>query len=143
MVTPLYLDTEFNGHGGSLISMALVSGHPYRYWYEVIDIPDNPDPWVKENVLPKLEKPAIGLKAARASLHSFLLKFKDPLVVCDWHADVQHFCAMLSGDDFGTSLDYGCKFLLLSGPSDVRPTVPHNALSDAHALMVWHQKEVA
>lgn len=41
----LYLDTEFNGFGGSLISAALVStgGHE---WYEVLPC-SHPNAWVK------------------------------------------------------------------------------------------------
>lgn len=135
----LYLDTEFNGFGGELISMALVDDSG-REWYEVKTVPRIPHPWVAENVIPKLGQPPIGDGPFRDSLHHFLRAYSHPVIVCDWHADAEHFCAMLAGRDYGSSLDYRCRIELLAGPSDVRPVNPHNALSDAHALREWVQR---
>lgn len=54
----LFLDCEFNGFGGELISMALVDEQG-KYFYEVLPCPQ-PIPWVQENVMPKLNQAAIS-----------------------------------------------------------------------------------
>ena len=47
----LFLDCEFNGFGGELISMALVDENE-RYFYEVLPC-INPTAWVLDNVIKK------------------------------------------------------------------------------------------
>ena len=136
-MTQLFLDTEFNSFGGSLISMAIV-GDNSAEWYEVADIPLWPNEWVAEHVIPVLGREPIGVSEFRRSLHGFLRHYDNPEIVCDWHADAEHFCASLAGGAYGSSLDYSCRITLLSGPSDVRPEIPHNALSDARALRDWY-----
>ena len=132
-MTTLYLDTEFNGFKGPLISMALVSPDGDE-WYQVVECEGEIDPWVAENVMPKLGKAAISKAEFRVRLHKFIRQFDDPLIVCDWHADLMHFFEAFHGADYRDSLDFRCRTLLLSGASDVRPIAPHNALSDACAL---------
>jgi hypothetical protein len=56
----LFLDCEFNGFGGELISMALVDENE-KYFYEVLPCM-NPTSWVFNNVIPILNKQAIDLK---------------------------------------------------------------------------------
>jgi hypothetical protein len=46
-MTVAYLDCEFNGYKGDLISLALVIDDN-NYFYEVLGCP-NPVPWVAEN----------------------------------------------------------------------------------------------
>lgn len=132
-MTTLYLDTEFNGFKGPLISMALVSPEGDE-WYQVVECEGEIDPWVAENVMPKLGKAAISKAEFSVQLHKFIRQFDDPLIVCDWHADLMHFFEAFHGADYRDSLDFRCRTLLLSGASDVRPIAPHNALSDACAL---------
>ena len=133
-MTELFLDTEFNGFGGALISMALVEDD--TSWYEVLEVPTNPDPWVAQHVIPFLMKKPIGLAAFRSSFHSFLKRYDRPKIICDWHADVEHFCRMLAGADYGSSLDFPCEIRLLTGVK-YNSTIPHNALADAQALKKW------
>lgn len=134
----LYLDTEFNGFGGELLSMAIVSDDG-REFYEVLEPVSMFDPWVAVNVVPKLDKRPIGRTEFRLALHGFLRQFASPEIVADWHADFVHFFNAFHGRDYTESLDFGCTTRLLSGPSDIRPDRPHNALSDAHALRRWYQ----
>src|SRR4051812_14489044 len=56
-VTPLdiFMDAEFNGFGGDLISIALVCADGQE-WYEVAEVPAEPHPFVVEHVLPVLGK---------------------------------------------------------------------------------------
>lgn len=134
----LYLDTEFNGFGGELLSMALVSDDGQEF-YEVLPPQQFFDAWVEVNVVPKFDKSPIDRALFRRMLHGFLRQFDNPEIIADWHADLAHFFDAFHGRDYTESLDYSCTTRLLSGPSDIRPDRPHNALSDAHALRRWCQ----
>ena len=56
----LYLDTEFNGFGGELVSMGIATGASGNHFYEVLPHPDKWHPWVAENVVPILDKKRMG-----------------------------------------------------------------------------------
>lgn len=130
----VFLDCEFNGFGGELISMALVceSGEE---WYQCIHTKETLLPWVSENVVPVLGKEPIDRLAFRESLHKFL-KFKcgfRPMVVADWYTDFVHFFDEMQGPDYGSSLSLECEAVL--APSiKYTSNVPHNALEDARAI---------
>jgi len=141
-MTKLYLDTEFNGFGGALMSMALISAEGSA-WYEVVDVKGPIDPWVKQHVVPLFDKAPVPLVSFKASLHMFLRQFVNPEIICDWHADAAHFCDSLAGFDYGSSLDYACRITILkTPPGEPKPKRPHNALSDATALMMWAEGRV-
>ena len=65
----LFLDCEFNGFGGELISMALVDENE-DFLYEVLPC-TNPTSWVKDNVIPKLKKQPIDLKEFQKKIIHF------------------------------------------------------------------------
>ena len=133
----IYLDTEFNGFAGELLSMALVAEDGSE-WYEVL-APEKPlDAWVFDNVAPKFGKNPIAKDDFRKSLHAFLKHFDNPTIIADWHADFVHFFDAFHGKDYTGSLDWSCQTVLLSGPSDIHPENPHNALSDARALKHYY-----
>ncbi len=138
----LYLDTEFNGFGGNLISMAIVSPTGEQF-YEVLPLPEPIHPWVYTNVVPHLNKTPVNPSRFKIILWDFLLKFREPLIICDWHEDAVQFCKMLSGPDYASSFSYPCKIELLTGNTYSDSKIPHNALSDAVALMEWHQHRKA
>ena len=79
----LYLDTEFNGFGGELISMALVGDVGFE-WYQVLYLPDEVDPWVAENVVPILNKGHVAKDFFNLSLFEFLRDFDNPTIYADW-----------------------------------------------------------
>lgn len=144
----LYLDTEFNSFGGSLMSMALCSEDGSE-WYGVLPLPLELHPWVRENVVPQLwaalpagARPGEHMvpEHFRNSLHAFLGRHTQPEVVCDWHTDAAHFCHWLSGRDHASSLDYPCTVRIVSTPpgQPISPA-PHNALADARALKDWYR----
>lgn len=145
-MTRLYLDTEFNGHGGQLISMALVSPGGYR-WYGVRSLEDEIiHPWVQENVIPKLNWDAAPMGPARfrRSLYDFITQFDNPEIICDWNADAALFCEWLAGDTYETSLDYACRITILKTPPGQPVSEnPHNALADAEALMRWNEARLS
>lgn len=148
----LFLDTEFNGFGGRLISMALVS--ETREWYQVLKPTGMPDEWVMEHVLPFLYTPdTTGGEGTRpcdfeyfvASLEGFLSDFKGAEIIADWPADFEHFANLLSeiGKNGGFKEAFPCTMRLINVPGQLKPEVPHNALSDARALRDWYMAELA
>lgn len=136
--TRLYLDCEFNGFGGQLISMALVA-EDGREWYEVLPLPitathDFVDPWVRLNVVPILGKPPISHASFRQSLFAFLANFDNPIIVADWYTDLVHFFSCFAGRDHSESRSYPCRAQLVASVPGYAPKQPHNALSDARAI---------
>ncbi len=135
----LFLDTEFNGFGGALISLALAA-EDGREWYGILPLPSFIEPWVKKHVIPYLEIDAkIPLFASSAdaqeSLGHFLSRYQGAEIIADWPADFEHFCYMLAcaGSMQGYSLPWQGT-MRLARVFGVNPVIPHNALSDARAL---------
>ena len=132
----LFLDTEFNGFKGPLISMALRPEEPSASpFYESLGCPD-PLPWVAKHVMPFLGKSSITLEEFQEKLQGFLDQWDEVVIIADWHEDIAHFCNVLSlapGIRIKTpSLRFEIRRDLDAAPS----ITPHNALSDAIAL--WH-----
>lgn len=138
----LALDCEFDGHGGQLISMALVT-EDGDFFYEVLPqyMPINVQ-WVKDNVLTVLHKAPIGSNAEfRIKLHDFLIKHSGHIIHADSPADFIHLMESCHGlDDQGRyvylGLDITMKFVVMKNHGiDLESLIPHNALEDARALM--------
>lgn len=136
MSAKLYLDTEFNGHGGALLSLALVADDD-RVFYEELRLSRKIEPWVVENVLPVRSKIPITKRLFREMFLQFIKQYDNPTIVCDWSADAGFFCSLLCGDSYAESLDYACQFEIIAGPTTVKSLIPHNALADACALRDW------
>lgn len=135
----LFLDTEFNGFGGELISLALVPETYPVTWYGVLATPDKPDPFVAEHVIPKLGESPLGPDLFNASLCRYLLLFPECEIIADWPADFEHLCNQLTacGRNLGWRLPFNCTMRLIDTPA-LNPVTPHNALSDAQALRDWY-----
>jgi hypothetical protein len=136
----LWLDTEFNGFRGELISMALVADDGSE-WYEVLPC-DRPIKWVAKRVMPILGKQPIHEQRGHAeqlmavSLGRWLRQFDQVQVLADWPEDISHFCRSLIVG-MGERVDTPPLSFVLR--TDLPPTadssaVPHNALEDARAL---------
>lgn len=138
-----FLDTEFNGFGGSLISLALVPEYGDQEFYVSLPLPDELHPWVEQNVVPYLRFVPPGVDAdlsrAEASQHleAYLIHDADPLIIADWPDDLAHFCQLLltgPGDMIGLN---GLRLQLINGAgfsAAANSKVPHNALHDARAF---------
>jgi hypothetical protein len=139
-MTRLYLDTEFNGYAGELISLALYWPGGEEDFYEVVDIPTNPIPFVAERVIPILRKEAVGYDLVRNALRSYLMGIEKPHIIADWQEDFIHFNRLLCGLN-GEQMDLNYTMELVVTP-DFSPHWPdhHNALADAHGLGKWHMK---
>lgn len=138
-----FLDTEYNGWGGALLSLALVPEEGEEL-YLTLDWKGPLEPWVERNVLPYLDavpqslaSPRISrLDAARAISH-YLTGDRDPLIIADWPEDIALFNALLVTGP-GVMAEVGgvrFQFIPLIGFSTAANSkVPHNALHDARAL---------
>ncbi|HEU0283665.1 MAG TPA: hypothetical protein VFR52_00810 [Sphingomicrobium sp.] len=138
-----FLDTEFNGFGGALLSVALVPEDGEEF-YATLAPAGDPLPWVERNVLPfldhvpaALQSPRLSRRDAAVELSHYLSVDPEPVIVADWPEDIAQFCT-----------------LLMTGPGEMVPVprltfqlvplggfstaansaVPHNALHDARAL---------
>lgn len=130
----LFLDCEFNGFGGELISMALVDENE-KYFYEVLPCM-NPTSWLFNNVIPILNKQAIDLKKFKKNLFNFLNHYETIHIVADWPEDFSLFLTTLMLQQ-GVCMTTP-KLTMELWESDTNLTIdseiPHNALQDAFAL---------
>lgn len=126
----IYIDCEWNGFGGELISMALVSKSGEE-WYEELGC-NNPEPWVAKNVMPHLFKKAILKHEMQFSLRQYLKQFASVNIVADWPEDIERFCALLitgPGERIDTP-PLTMSIFRIDAPS----ALPHNALEDARGI---------
>jgi hypothetical protein len=139
-----FLDTEYNGFGGDLISLALVPEHGDQEFYAVLPLPEGVHPWVERNVLPYLASVPPGCHAepstrldAATGLAAYLERDSEPIIVADWPDDIALFCSLLVTGE-GRMVAVGdLWFELVSTPGfsvAASSRVPHNALHDARAL---------
>ncbi len=138
-----FLDTEFNGFGGALLSLALVPDDGEEF-YLILDCGDPILPWVERNVIPylnsvppTLQQPPVQRAEAAAAIAHHLQADNEVLIVADWPEDIAQFCMLLLTGP-GTMVPVPpIRFELktMHGFSTaVNSAVPHNALHDARAL---------
>lgn len=147
-MTPIYIDCEFDGHGGPLLSIALVRSREDSLYIRVSDT-EAKDPWVVENVVPLLdshEAPSFALvplfgvgELVRDFIGSSILP-GSPQIVADSPVDIGRFCEVLSTRPDGTWASTGYERMLFEVhnvdcyPTSVEGAVQHNAWWDALAL---------
>ena len=138
-----FLDTEYNGWGGALLSLALVSEEGDEL-YLTLDSDCALEPWVERHVVPYLDtvpEPLVSPRLSRAdaarAVSHYLAGDSQPLIIADWPEDIAQFNALLLTGP-GTMVEVpplGFRFVELSGFSTAANSkVPHNALHDARAL---------
>jgi hypothetical protein len=138
-----FLDTEYNGWGGALLSLALVPEEGEEL-YLTLDWSGPLEEWVERNVVPYLDtvpesliSPRLSREDAARAISHYLAGDPDPLIVADWPEDIAYFNALLvTGPGVMTEV-FGLRFqfLPLSGFSTAANSkVPHNALHDARSL---------
>ena len=138
-----FLDTEYNGWGGTLLSLALVPEHGEEL-YLTLDWDVALEPWVERNVIPYLDMvpdPLVSARMSRADAARTVAHYfagdPDPVVIADWPEDIALFSALLVTGPGVMAEVPGLKFqfIPLSGFSTAANSkVPHNALHDARAL---------
>jgi hypothetical protein len=138
-----FMDTEFNGFGGALLSLALVPEDGEEF-YVTLECADRPHSWVERNVVPYLDSvpfaltsPRIPRSEASKALAAYLALDPEPEVVADWPDDIAHFCQLLMTGPGTMVAVPPLRFRLVSligfSPA-ANSAVPHNALHDARAL---------
>ena len=151
-----FLDTEYNGWRGALISLALVPEDNGEEFYITLDCPGSVQPWVQENVIPYLDMVPASMAAPRRSAEDAARELSQWLIreheahdftrqtglveldiVADWPEDISQICSLLTIGP-GLTLEIpSITFQLLRIPgfsTAANSKVPHNALHDARAL---------
>lgn len=138
-----FLDTEYNGVGGALLSLALVPDRGDEL-YLTLQTFDPILDWVERNVIPYLDSvseqlscPRLSRSNAAHALQTFLSHDEEALIVADWPEDIAQLCnLMITGP--GGMIDTGHITFRLMPMSNfstaANSKVPHNALHDARAL---------
>ena len=131
----LFLDTEFNGFQGELMSMALVPEDPTKEeFYVELEFKGQLDPWVKENVVPHMFLSPVSKSDFQFLLKHYLYENGPCTIVADWPDDIRHLCeSLITGPgeclwplrNITFDLDFNIKY---------NSEVPHNALWDARAI---------
>lgn len=138
-----FLDTEFNGYLGELISLALVR-EDGESLYIIYKIASELDPWVRDNIIPillsdKCENRIFAstrLEGANA-ISKFLKGDSVPYIITDWPDDVKYFCqAIITGPGVMASIPRAVFDIVRVNayPTTLEGAVQHNAWWDALAL---------
>ena len=136
-----FLDTEFNGMGGDLISLALVRDDGLEF-YLATRLMSKPVPWVSDNVIPIVKclgaRPVMcSAEAFGTAIMSFLFNDRDPVIIADWPDDIAYFCkALIVGPGKMVNIT-SLRFELIrvdAYPTTLAGAVQHNALWDARVL---------
>ena len=99
-----FLDTEYNGFGGSLISLALVPEDGGDEFYVTLAMDEPPVAWVERHVIPYLDSVPEMMKSPRLSRRdaaealSLWLAHDDRIeIVADWPEDISQFAMLQIG----------------------------------------------
>jgi hypothetical protein len=135
-----FLDAEFNGFGGQLISLALVPEDQDRPpFYEALACVE-PTSWVADHVLPVLQTPPVSRSDMTAKLARYLRADPEPLVIADWPEDIAHLALLMITGPGWRLPSPRLIFELLDLPlfdSTALSRLPHNACHDAVALRTY------
>ena len=139
-----FLDTEYNGFGGALLSLALVPEDGGEEFYVTLDCDAPLDTWVERHVLPFLDmvpenlvSPRVSRRDAAQMLAQWLAHDEAPDIVADWPEDLAQLSMLLvTGPGMMVQVPpLSLHYVPLHGFSTAANSrVPHNALHDARAL---------
>jgi hypothetical protein len=143
----LFLDTEFNGFSGELMSMALVpEDTTFPQFYVELEIKSQLDPWVRDNVVPHMFLSPITRSEFQAELVNYLItiSFHSPstplIIVADWPDDIRYFCeSLITGPGLRLPTPSVIQFELDMNIKYVSE-IPHNALHDARGIREAYKK---
>ena len=139
-----YIDCEFDGHNGPLLSLAMVKENGRSIHIRTTE--QALDPWVVANVEPLMDRHEaqssqwIPLHEVGPSIRQFLQGDQWPVIVADSPVDIGRFCRALSTGPDGqwASADFPRMTFEVRNvdcyPTDLPGAVQHNAWWDAMAL---------
>jgi hypothetical protein len=139
-----FLDCEYDGFGGPLLSLALVPEDGSEEFYAVLEHERPLTDWVERNVAPYFNTVPDALRREQqrseevaADVAAWLEGFAEVEIVADWPEDLALFCRLLmtGNGQMVTVPPLTLRLLNLAGFSTARNSaVPHNALHDARSL---------
>lgn len=133
----LFIDCEFNGFGGELISMGIVDCHGNEF-YEVLHV-ILPREWVKTNIIPVLKKEPIFFTKFQEKLQEFLCIYpKGFCLIAAWPEDIKHFNACLTYGDGRRMIFPNFEMRIDFSLNSINSKLIHNALDDAHAIKIMY-----
>jgi hypothetical protein len=138
-----FLDTEYNGNCGALLSLALVPDDGEEL-YVTLATEEPIVEWVQRHVVPYLDTvpeqltcPRLSRSDAAGAVERYLRHDDEAVIIADWPEDIAQFCnLMITGaGDMIDVRDVTFRLLPLSNFSTAANSkVPHNALHDARSL---------
>lgn len=132
-----FLDTEFNGFGGELISIALVPENDGRApFYAAVEC-KNLTPWVVEHIIPVLDVEQETRSGLVDLFADYLGDDPEPVLVADWPEDIAHAARLLVVGPGLMKPVRNIRFDLVDAElvsSGEGSAVPHNAYHDALRL---------
>lgn len=140
-----YIDCEFDGHEGPLLSIAMVREDGRGLHVKVRNVIAE-DTWVQENVVPVLDNHHADLSwhvepnEVGTPLRGFITGCRNPTIIADSPVDIGRFCRAIStGEDGGWASSSYPRMTFIVRNVDCYPTilsgaVRHNAWWDAMAL---------
>jgi hypothetical protein len=132
-----FLDAEFNGYDGALISIALVPEHDDAAPFYEATFCSAPLPWVKTNIIPALHTKPIAMDLLRRQFSDYLSDDPNVLLTADWPEDIMHAARLLTNGKGRRTVTSHIRFELIENSdfdASVSSTLPHNAYYDALAL---------
>lgn len=146
MGNTFYLDCEFDGHGGPLLSLALVGDSGDIHIRTEVSATNS---WVQDNVVTVMDSHRLNAftdvtcpdeNYVGGVIRDFLKDCEHPVIIADSPVDIWRFCKVLSTDETGNwcSTDYSRMTFRVenvdSYPTNLHGAVQHNAWWDAAAL---------
>jgi len=141
-----YIDCEFDGHNGPLLSLAIVPDSGPSLHIETFATDDVKDEWVAKNVVPIMSEhqadsmAIVTINEVGHLLRRYLANDKTPVIIADSPVDIARFCqALMTGLQGGYEPNVWPKLSFEVHDVDCYPTaltgaVQHNAWWDAMAL---------
>ena len=142
--TRFYIDCEFDGHNGPLLSLAIVRDDDYSIHMRIAQ--EAKDPWVRKNVMPLMDQHKatqsgiVYINDVGGVIRAFIGDCSCPVIIADSPVDIARFCRALSTGPDGewASADYPAMRFEVHNvncyPTDLPGAVQHNAWWDAIAL---------
>lgn len=139
-----YVDCEFDGHGGPLLSIALVADEGRSIYIKTNN--EARDEWVLENVVPLLnahecqQVATVHQDEVGGVIRAFIGDDRAPVIVADSPVDIGRFCEVISTNNRGGWQPTGYPRMSFEVhnvdcyPTSQRGAVRHNAWWDAVAL---------
>lgn len=139
-----FLDCEYNGFGGALLSLALAPEDGGEEFYVMLACAEPLHAWVERHVLPYLQhvpvahrNPPLEREQAAVALAAWLAGDPAPEIWADWPDDIAYFARLLTVGPGRMVPVPPLRFQLLTMhnfSTAAASAVPHNALHDARAL---------